>query len=242
MADWTEAAGPLAEEICADTPRQNIYTLSSYISGFRADGWVDTDLEGLAGEDRQMRSGEGWDVPYNIWIQKRGPEFVKTSNAWPENVAGNSRGPRQSLSRKQSMDAAGWCWDSWTSWTRGSVAQLMIQYVSSRTKTWDWSKNYYEELFEMTLWTLTCTLMQPLQFSRIRSMISFTLKNSGERLLSFRKGHWWGRTQSPRSVQYTPRFSLLCLVQHLEIGLCVWQESGNTKCITIQGLRFILLC
>lgn len=57
MADWTEAAGPLAGEICADTPHQNIYTLSSYISGFGADGWMDTDLEGLAGEDRQMRGG-----------------------------------------------------------------------------------------------------------------------------------------------------------------------------------------
>lgn len=57
MADWTEAAGPLAGEIRADTPHQNIYTLSSYISGFRADGWMDTDLEGLAGEDRQMRRG-----------------------------------------------------------------------------------------------------------------------------------------------------------------------------------------
>lgn len=55
MADWTEAASPLAGEICADTPHQNIYTLSFYISGFRADGWMDTDLEGLAGEDRQMR-------------------------------------------------------------------------------------------------------------------------------------------------------------------------------------------
>lgn len=58
MADWTEAAGPLAGKICADTPYQNIYTLSPYISGFRADGWMDMDLEGLAGEDRQMR-GEG---------------------------------------------------------------------------------------------------------------------------------------------------------------------------------------
>lgn len=59
MADWTEAAGPQAGEICADTPHQNIYTLSFYISGFRADGWMDTDLEGLAGEDRQMsRKGE----------------------------------------------------------------------------------------------------------------------------------------------------------------------------------------
>lgn len=46
---------PLAEEIRADTPHQNIYTLSSYISRFRADAWVDMDLEGLAGEDRQMR-------------------------------------------------------------------------------------------------------------------------------------------------------------------------------------------
>lgn len=59
MADWTEAAGPAAGEICTDTPHQNIYTLSFYVSGFRViDGWVDTDLEGLAGEDRQMR-GEG---------------------------------------------------------------------------------------------------------------------------------------------------------------------------------------
>lgn len=67
MADWTEAAGPLAGEICADTPHQNIYTLSSYISGFRADGWMDTDLEGLAGEDRQMRrEGEKDNMPHTM--------------------------------------------------------------------------------------------------------------------------------------------------------------------------------
>lgn len=72
MADWTEAAGPLAEEIRAYTPHQNIYTLSSYISGFGADGWEDTDSEGQAGEERQMRSGEGEDVPYSTGIQKHG--------------------------------------------------------------------------------------------------------------------------------------------------------------------------
>lgn len=81
MADWTEAAGPLAGEICADTPHQNIYTLSSYISGFGADGWMDTDLEGLAGEDRQMRRRRGRRIrcPTQCLNTKVGPEFVKTS-------------------------------------------------------------------------------------------------------------------------------------------------------------------
>ena len=73
MADWTEAGGPLAREICADTPHQNIYTLSSYISGFRADGWMDTDLEGQAGEDRQMRrEGEKDKMSYTMSEYKSG--------------------------------------------------------------------------------------------------------------------------------------------------------------------------
>lgn len=60
MADWTAARCPLAGEICAGTTHQNIYTLSCFIRGFWVDGWMDTDLEGLAGEDRQTgREAEG---------------------------------------------------------------------------------------------------------------------------------------------------------------------------------------
>lgn len=49
------------------------------------DGWMDTDLEGLVGEDRQMRREEGGRIrcPIQCLNTKVGPEFVKTSNVRP---------------------------------------------------------------------------------------------------------------------------------------------------------------